>query len=126
MAIFKVPRITTGQRMGLTLEESEIVYDINHKIFYGGNGASVGGVAIGSGVGNTREIFTLNQTNLDNKYVTLSSSPLFPDTVTLTPSGGIPQINGVDFEVIGDQLSWDGLGLDNNFLELNDLLIIQH
>ena len=68
MAIFKVPRITTGQRMGLTLEESEIVYDINHKIFYGGNGISAGGVAIGSGVGNTRETFILNQTNLDDKY----------------------------------------------------------
>lgn len=126
MAIFKAPRITTGQRMELVLEESEIVYDVNHKLFYGGNGLSLGGAAIGSGIGNTKEVFILDQSNLDEKGVTLTVSPLFPSSVTLVPSGGIPQINGIDFQIIGNDLTWEGLGLDNNFLEVNDMLIIQH
>lgn len=126
MAIFKAPRITTGQRMGLTLQESEIVYDIEQKIFYGGNGTSLGGFPIGSGVGATTETFVLTQTDLDNKYITLDNSPIFPSSVTLLPSGGIPQINGIDFEVTGNQVSWNGKGLDGNFLEINDVLIIQY
>lgn len=126
MAIFKAPRITTGQRVGLLLEESEIVYDVNQKYFYGGNGVTLGGLPIGAGVGSTTEIFTLTQTDLDNKFITLSNPPLFPGSVTLVPGGGIPQINGIDFEVAGNKLSWDSLGLDGNFLELNEILIIQY
>lgn len=126
MAIFKAPRTTTAQRMGLTLEESEIVYDINQKIFYGGNGITPGGFPIGSGVGANVETFVLDATDLSNKFITLLNEPLFPNSVTLVPDGGIPQRNGIDFEVIGDQISWNGKGLDGNFLELNDILIIQY
>lgn len=126
MAIFKAPRITTAQRMGLTLEESEIVYDTQQKIFYGGNGLTLGGFPIGSGVGANVETFVLSGTDLSNKFITLLSEPLFPNSVTLVPYGGIPQRNGIDFEVIGDQVSWDGKGLDGNFLEVNDILIIQY
>lgn len=126
MAIFKAPRTTTVQRMGLTLEESEIVYDIDQKIFYGGNGTTLGGFPVGSGVGANVETFVLDATDLSNKFITLLSEPLFPNSVTLVPDGGIPQRNGIDFEVIGDQISWSGKGLDGNFLELNDVLIIQY
>lgn len=126
MAIFKAPRILTNQRVDMILEESEIVYDLNQKIFYGGNGVTLGGVAIGSGVGESSYFFTLNESDIDNKYVILSEPPLFPSSVSLLPLGGIPQINGIDFQIIeGNKLSWEGLGLDN-FLEINEMLSIKH
>lgn len=126
MAIFKAPRTTTVQRMGLILEESEIVFDVNQKLFYGGNGLTPGGFPVGSGVGANVETFILTSSDLSNKYITLLNEPLFPSSVTLVPDGGIPQRNGIDFEIIGDQVSWDGKGLDGNFLEVNDVLIIQY
>lgn len=125
MAVFKAPRINSTQRASLVLEPSEIVYDTDLNLFYGGNGQDIGGFPIGAGSGSITEVITLDQNDLINKYVTLNSSPYFSNKVSVTPSGGIPQINGVDFEVVGNELSWNGLGLDN-FLELGEQLIIQY
>lgn len=63
--------------------------------------------------------------NLADKYVTLVVAPALPDEVVLDIVGGIKQVNGIDFQISGNILSWGGLGLDN-FLEVNDVLIIQH
>ena len=68
---------------------------------------------------------TLTQQNIDNKYVELPYTPVLPNEVLVTPVGGLSQVNGVDYEVSGNILSWGGLGLDN-FLEDTDVLIIQH
>lgn len=124
MAIFKVPRITTIQRNGITLEASEIVYDTDANKFYGGDGATSGGVELGSGGLANSETFILTSVEIASKQITLSKEPLFPQTVTLLPVGGIHQINGIDFQVVGAVVSWDGLGLDN-FLEIGDTLIVQ-
>lgn len=125
MAVFKVPRITTIQRSGLLLQIGEVVYDTDQNVFYGGNGVSTGGFLIGQGVGVVISNITLTATDILNKYVVLSNTPFMPSAVTLIPAGGIEQINGVDFEVVGNELRWGGKGLDN-FLEVNDVLIIQH
>lgn len=125
MAIFKCPKITTGQRLDLVLQESELVYDADLKSFYGGDGNTQGGFAVGSGAGLITEIINLSATDINNKYVTLENEPVNPLSVTLTPSGGPQQINGIDFEVVGLILSWENLGLDS-FLEVNDVLVIQY
>lgn len=125
MAVFKAPRLTEVQRMGLVLESSEVVFDTTLKSFFGGDGITPGGFPIGKGIGTNVDNVTLTQQNLDDKKVLLSSSPAVPNAVTLLPIGGIPQVNGIDFEVVGNELSWDGLGLDN-FLELGEQLIIQY
>lgn len=126
MAVFKVPRISTAQRLNLMLEASEIVFDTDELLFYGGNGILDGGFPIGSGIGNNaKEQFKLTQNDIDNKRVQLSTAPRYPDLVSMTIIGGIDQVNGVDFEVIGDYVSWDGLGLDG-FLEKHDIIIIQY
>lgn len=127
MAVFKVPRITTVLRQGLLLEEAEVVYDVNEQIYYGGDGILLGGFPIGSNVGSSVAPEVIPITNLDitNKYVTLKKSPLNPDAVKLDMVGGIPQINGVDFRIVGNILSWDGLGLDN-FIDNTDVLIVQY
>jgi hypothetical protein len=113
--------------MGLLLEVGEIVYDTDQHIFYGGNGIESGGFAIGSGNGtnNITQIITLTQQNIDDKEVILSSIPILPESVQLTPNGGIPQINGIDFEVTSNILTWDGFGLEG-YLEAGDILIVQY
>lgn len=125
MAIFKAPKVTTIQRNALTLEVSELVYDIDQKAFYGGDGTTTGGFLIGETSGFVVENIDLTQNDIDNKFVTLSRTPLVPDAVILNIDGGIPQINGVDFVVLGNKISWSGLGLDG-FLEETDVLIIQY
>jgi len=125
MAVFKAPRLNEVQRMGLVLEASEVVYDTTVKSFFGGDGLTLGGFPIGKGIGTNADNVTLSQQNLDEKKVSLSSAPAGPGAVTLLPIGGIPQVNGIEFEVVRNELSWNGLGLDN-FLELGEQLIIQY
>lgn len=111
--------------MGLTLESSEVVFDTTMKSFFGGDGTTQGGFPIGKGIGTNVDKILLDQQSIDDKKVSLSSSPSVHRAVTLIPLGGIPQVNGIDFEVIGNELSWEGLGLDN-FLEIGEQLIIQY
>lgn len=127
MAIFRVPRITTSQRSSLLLQIGEIVYDTDQNVFYGGNGLVNGGFLIGSGGSGSyvTETITLSQQNIDDGFITLSSFPMIPESVVVHPSGGIPQVNGVDFEVTNNVLSWNSLGLDG-FLESGDILIIEY
>ncbi len=122
MAIFKAPKLTALQRKELVLEVSELVYDIDNKAFYGGDGSTLGGFLVSGSGGETIE---LNQQDIDNKFVTLAQTPLVSSAVSLTIDGGIPQINKVDFKVDGNRISWSELGLDG-FLEETDVLIIQY
>lgn len=125
MAIFKAPKITTVQRNTLVLEGSEVVYDVDQKAFYGGDGSSTGGFPIGANAGSISERIELSPVDIANKYVTLSSTPLISSAVVVTPEGGIIQSYGVDFIVVGNKLQWEGLGLDN-FLDNSDVLLVQY
>lgn len=125
MAIFKAPKITTLQRNNIVLEGSEVVYDVDQKAFYGGDGVTNGGFPIGANAGSIVERIELTQEDINNKYVTLASTPLIPSAVVVTPEGGIPQAYTVDFIIVGNQLRWDGLGLDN-FLDETDVLLVQY
>ena len=125
MAIFKVPRISTSDRTGLLLQVGEVVYDTDSNVFYGGDGTTLGGFLIGSNTGSEVKRIELTQQDIDNKFVTLSPTPLVSSAVLLTPEGGIPQTYSIDYVVVGNQLRWEGLGLDN-FLDLTDVLIVQY
>ena len=48
MAVWKVPRITTAQRVALTPQASELIYDTEQQAFFGGDGMTPGGISIGS------------------------------------------------------------------------------
>ena len=70
--------------------------------------------------------FILTQENLDSKSIELPFYTTNPMDVKVFPEGGIQQVYGKDFEVVGGNiLTWDNLGLDN-FLEVSESLIIQH
>jgi hypothetical protein len=124
MAVVKLPRITSDQRANLVLEASEIVYDVDKKAFFGGDGTNIGGFLVGQS-GSHVERIVLTEQHLSDKSVILSKIPASPASVMLTPEEGIPQVNGIDFTVNGNILSWDSLGLDN-FLEINEVLVIQY
>jgi hypothetical protein len=125
MAMFKAPKITTVQRNTLTLEVSELVYDIDQKAFYGGDGTTKGGFLIGEASGFIVDKIELTEEDIQNKFVTLSQTPLVSDAVMVSIEGGIQQINGVDFKVELNKVSWSDMGLDG-FLDETDVLIIQY
>lgn len=126
MAIFKAPRITTAQRLPLLLQASEIVYDLDTKSFWGGNGSTLGGFPLGAGSSEgATQVIVLSQENINNKSATLSRLPLSPEFISLEVVGGILQLYSVDYTIIGQEISWDGLGLDN-FLEAGDILVVNY
>jgi hypothetical protein len=126
MAVFRVPRITTAQRERLVLLESEVVFDTDLKKYFGGDSTTTGGFLLGSGASLTNfERIPLTIQNVNNKFVTLASIPYMPDKVVLSIEKGIKQINGIDFEVEGNKIKWEGLGLDN-FLDDTDVLLVQY
>lgn len=125
MAIFKVPRITSLQRNGLVLGVGEIVFDTDQDCYYGGDGALLGGFLIGKGAGSYVDRIELTAQDIQNKFITLKFRPLDSSKVILTPEGGISQVRGIDFEVFGDSIVWEGLGLDG-FLDEDDVLVVQY
>ena len=52
MSIWRVPGVTTAQRLTLTPLSREILQDTDTGVFYGGDGVTVGGIPLGAGAGN--------------------------------------------------------------------------
>ena len=125
MAIFRVPRITTTQRERLILLESEVVFDLDLKKYFGGDGSSRGGFLIGSNLGFRVERIVVTDEHIQNKRIILTGTPFNPNSVSLTFEKGIPQVNGIDFIVQGNVLSWNGKGLDG-FIDNTDVLLVQY
>lgn len=155
MAVLRVPRITTAQRLNLVLLDGEIVYDTDRLKFYGGNGLTAGGFPIGNGVppggitgdllakasaidfdtewvsqnsliqGFTTDIFTLDNIALTDKKIKLSNIPKSIQGVRFVPDGGIEQRIGIDYNLINDEITWDGFSLDG-FLELGEIIRVTY
>ncbi len=71
------------------------------------------------------EKFTLDNTDITNKFITLSASPITPGNVVLNIIGGVIQDYSVDYTISTNQLNWDSLGLDG-ILTSGDKLIVQY
>jgi hypothetical protein len=72
-----------------------------------------------------QEIITLTEEIVLNKQLTLSETPSTGSAVALVPVGGPPQIDGIDFIVLGNIVSWVDLGLDG-ILESGDKLVFYY
>jgi hypothetical protein len=124
MAIFKAPRITTLQRLSLVLQASEIVYDLDTKSFWGGNGDTLGGFPIGVGSAEgSFEYITLTEENIQSKSVQLSRAPTSQNHIVVEIIGGITQLYDVDYITTLDVMSWDSLGLDGYLVE-GDIILV--
>jgi hypothetical protein len=53
--------------------------------------------------------YELTPQNITDKFIILPQSPLPTSTALIMPEEGIPQLQDVDFQVVGDVLDWDGL-----------------
>jgi hypothetical protein len=69
--------------------------------------------------------FNITAVEVAAKQVTLYPVPNNSDSVTLEFLNGGGQENGVDFEVVGGVLSWNGKDLDG-FIESGDIIIIRY
>jgi len=69
--------------------------------------------------------FTLNGTDITNKFVTLSLIPSVPSNTILLVEDAGNMFYGVDFTVSGNQLSWSGKALDG-ILSSGDNLTVSY
>ena len=68
---------------------------------------------------------TLSMQNIVDSQVILSRIPAVASIVKVLPDGGIPQRYGIDYAVVGNVLTWHGLGLAG-VLEEGDILYITY
>lgn len=86
-------------------------------------GSSSGGGGGGSSF--IVDLFTLDSTDISNKFIILSSTPQDSSKVLLSVITGIDQDNGTDYSVTGTTLSWNALGLDS-LLEAGMKLVVTY
>lgn len=107
--------------LGNSTGDVRLVEDEN--VFYSWDGAAWNAVGFGSSL--QTEKFTLDATDITNKYVTLAFAPTVPSLTRLVVITGLEQDLGTDFDVSGDEVTWDSLFLDG-VLVLGDKLIITY
>jgi hypothetical protein len=75
------------------------------------------------------EDFTLDATDISNKYIILSNAPVTKETTRLTIIGGTEQFYSIDFVVTNDdagkRLTWNGYNLDG-ILGIGDQIVVIH
>jgi len=71
------------------------------------------------------EIHVLDSSDITSKEVNIITTPINSNLVRLTVIGGIEQENGIDFNVIGTTINWNGTFLES-VLETGMKLIISY
>ena len=91
MGQIKIPRATTAQRTGITPDVGELIYDTTNNGVYKGDGATVGGVALGGGSGTVTSVAASVPA-----FLSVSGSPITSSgTLAVTLSGtALPVLNG--------------------------------
>ena len=124
MAILKIPRINSLTRSNLILQAAEMVFDTEDNIFYGGDGATIGGVPLTISDQNPDatilETVNVNATVLAEQGFDLLFKPRL-SSIQFMPRGGIMQIRGVDFGVVDNSVFFSGFTLEN-FFENGDII----
>ena len=80
--------------------------------------------ALGQIGGSKTDKFVLNGTDVSNKFVTLSYTPITPGSVILLVEDASSMFYGTDFIVIGNQLGWSGLALDGLLSSGDSLTVV--
>ena len=86
--------------------------------------SSTGTVTYFAGISGVKaETFTLTAGMIAAKQVTLTVTP--KNEILFVPKNGPAQVEGLDYTVSGQVVSWNGLGLDG-ILEENDIIVIYY
>ena len=126
MAIFKAPRINSEQRSSLVLQEAEVVYDVDLKQYFGGDGIIEGGFPLGKGTEPYIQLITINNVNIVNKEIILDRTVINPSKTRLEFLNGTLQIYDVDYTILdGNKIVWESLGLDG-FIEESDIIRVEY
>lgn len=78
-----------------------------------------GSMAPGGGTGSvvTVESFILTATHIADKKVILSNNPVSLNSFQCIVDGAPPQLQGIDYTVVGVNVSWDSMRLDGQLRE---------
>jgi len=71
-----------------------------------------------------KEYLTLNTYDIANKSKKLKAIPM-PGSYTVIIVGGSIQVPGKDYNIVNDNIVWNGLGLDGE-LEVDDIIYIEY
>lgn len=125
MAIFKLPKINTVNRLNLVVDKSELLFDLDNNKYYGGDGETLGGIEIGSSfyLQSVTEFITIDAESINQ--IVLSKNPVNVESIRLIPEGGIEQRFGVDFDVNSNQILFEGFELEN-FFEIGEKVCVQY
>lgn len=69
---------------------------------------------------------TLSAQNILDKSITLADAPTTPNLTYVFVINGAPGEYGVDFTIVGNLLSWSGLGFDGVFLAGDKILVVHN
>jgi hypothetical protein len=123
-----VPTYATFAAFPATAADGSLAVALDTDVLYTYNGNGGVWVPVGSNVGPSSAYyvneFTLDATDISNKFVTLTATPANPSLAVLEVIGGPTQRYGSDFSISGSQLTWNSLFLDG-VLEVGDQLIVQ-
>jgi hypothetical protein len=126
MAIFKAPRINSEQRSSLVLQEAEVVYDVDLKQYFGGDGILEGGFPLGKGTEPYIQLITITNINISDKQIVLEKTVTNPSKTRLEFLNGTLQIYEIDYTISdGNKVVWESLGLDG-FIEENDVIRVEY
>ncbi len=116
MAVLKVPRITTADRTSLLLMASEIVYDTDLDLFFGGDGVTLGGFQIGSTISDLGDLNDVDLSGLASgdiiQYNSVSGNW---EAVAASSIGGVTSVNGQTGVVVLDADNIDDSTTTNKF-----------
>jgi hypothetical protein len=115
MGVFKLPRITTTDRLTITPALGELLYDTDTDAVYKGDGVTVGGVLIGIGGGGVQSVTGLDTDNTDPANPVIQ---IAVDGVTITGDGtpGNPLVGASSFAL---EILDNGVSVDANVDEIN-------
>lgn len=71
------------------------------------------------------DIFILSAINISEKKLKLTKTPRLPSSVSVLPDGGIEQRMNIDYNLVIDEIVWDGFELDG-FLEEGEIIRVTY
>lgn len=70
-----------------------------------------------------KDVFVLDINQINTKSVYLTHTPINPSSLNVQVVNGVELIKGVDYEVTGSTVTWNGYFLENVLVLLDELIV---